>query len=358
MNKRVQIQGVQPGDAAAEKGQVIHVSRPVRKKFSRMKFVLKLVITSSLVAIIVWHLGGLAEVGGLMARITPLYVLLILMVNTLDRSLMTFKWGWLLRGRGVHLPFFRGMRIYCASMVWGMFLPATVGADAIRAISTSRMGLDANEIFASIIIERIIGFLSALVLGLLSLVLLSLLIDLDVRFNFVWWLGSATVAGTLIFFVASFSQSAFDLLHDRLLHGFRDTRIMQRLRQLHSTYRAYQDDKRNLALFFGLTFGEQLLTIVLFWLIAHGLGIEVSLFYIAGAVPLTILVARLPVSVNGWGVFDGVFILLMSLAGVSAVEAIAIVLIGRILQTVSWLPWWAAHVLGNASRQSPSSLAG
>jgi uncharacterized membrane protein YbhN (UPF0104 family) len=102
-------------------------------------------------------------------------------------------------------------------------------------------------------------------------------------------------------------------------------------------------------MFFGLTFGEQLLTILLFWLIAHGLSIEVSLFYIAGAVPLTILVARLPVSVNGWGVFDGVFILLMSLAGISAVEAIAIVLIGRILQTVSWLPWWGAHVLSNGA---------
>jgi uncharacterized protein (TIRG00374 family) len=157
---------------------------------------------------------------------------------------------------------------------------------------------------------------------------------------------------------ASFSQSAFDLLHGRLLHRFRDTRLIQRLWQLHSTYRAYQYDKSNLALFFGLTFGEQLFMIVLFWLIAHGLGIEVSLFYIAGVVPLTILVARLPVSVNGWGVFDGVFILLISLAGVSAVEAIAIVLISRILQTVSWLPWWGAHVLGNASRPSLSSLPG
>jgi uncharacterized protein (TIRG00374 family) len=324
----------------------------------QMKFLLKLVITLSLVAVIVWHLGGLAEVGRLMARITPLYVFLILMVNTLDRSLMTFKWGWLLRGRGVHLPFFCGMRIYCASMVWGMFLPATVGADAIRAISTSRMGLDANEVFASIIIERIVGFLSALVLGLLSFVLLSLFSDLGGRFNFVGWLGSAMVAGTLLLVAASFSQSAFDLLHDRLPYRFRDTRLIQRLRQLHSTYRAYQHDKSNLALFFGLTFGEQLLTILLYWLIAHGLRIEISLFYMAGAVPLTILVARLPVSVNGWGVFDGVFMLLMSLAGISAAEAIAIVLIGRILQTVSWLPWWGAHVLGNASRQSPSSLAG
>jgi uncharacterized protein (TIRG00374 family) len=321
-----------------------------------VKLLLKLVVTSVLIGIIFWHLGGLEEVGRLMARIDLWYILLILAVNTLDRSLMTFKWGWLLRSRGLHLSFWRGMQIYCASMVWGMFLPATVGADAIRAISTSRMGLDTNEIFASIVIERMVGFLSALVLGLLGLVLLSLFGSLDARFNSLWWLGSAMVAGSTLLFAATFSQSAFDLLHDRLLRPFREARIIRRLRQLHATYLAYQHDKRTLALFFGLTFGEQLMPILHSWLIARGLGIEVSLLYIAGVVPLTILVSRLPVSIDGVGVFDGVFILLMSLADVSAVEAIAIVFVGRILQVTSWLPWWSAHIISSGSFRVPRTL--
>jgi hypothetical protein len=43
-------------------------------------------------------------------------------------------------------------------------------------------------------------------MNLLSFVLLSLFIHLDVRFNFVWWLGNATVVGTLLFFVCRFFQ--------------------------------------------------------------------------------------------------------------------------------------------------------
>ena len=287
-----------------------------------MTFLLKLIVTSILLALIVWHLGGLEEVGELMVRIPPSYVLLVFIVNTLDRLLMTFKWGWLLRGRGVYLPLWRGMRIYCASMVWGMVLPATIGADVIRVYSTSRMGYDVNEIVASIIIERVIGFLSALLLGILSLALLSLLSSLDTQlssldtqFYPVRWIGGAMAIGTLVVFVASFNHHVFSLIHDRLLLRFRDTRIMRRLRRFHTIYLTYQHDKRNLTAFFALTFSEQLIPILHLWLIARGLGIEINLLYIAGAVSLTMLVSRIPVSVNSLGVFDGVFMLLMSLVG-------------------------------------------
>jgi uncharacterized protein (TIRG00374 family) len=133
---------------------------------------------------------------------------------------------------------------------------------------------------------------------------------------------------------------------------------MQRFRQFHSTYRAYQDDKRSLAVFFGLTLGEQLLPILHSWLIAKALGIDVSLLYIAGAVPLSILISRIPLSIDGLGVFEGTFILLMSLAGVSASEAITIAFTGRILQTASWLPWWLAHVLQTKEFSVPRTVQG
>jgi uncharacterized protein (TIRG00374 family) len=320
-----------------------------------MKFLLKLFVSVVLVGAIVWYLwrlGDFDKLGKLMTSISPLYIPLILIVYMLDRGLMTFKWGQLLRSRGLHLPFFRGLKIYCASMVWGLFLPVTIGADAFRAFSTSRIGLDSHEVVASILIERMIGFLSALFLGLLSLGLLSFLGILDNRFSFVWGLGSAMLVGTIVIFTASLSQSVFNLLHDRLLHWFRDIRIVQRLRQLHTTYKAYQHDKRNLAIFFGLTFVEQFTLSLSAWLVARSLGIDVGLPYIAGAVPLAFLIARFPVSVSGFGIFEGAFMLLMSLAGIPAVEAIAIVFVSRVLETLSWLPWWVAHVLGNANFQS------
>jgi uncharacterized protein (TIRG00374 family) len=322
-----------------------------------MKLPLKLLITSVLLGIIFWHLGGLGEVSRLIIRVSPLYVLLILLLNTADRALMTFKWTRLLRGRGVRLPLVQGMKIYCASMVWGMFLPATMGADAIRAFSTSRAGFDSNEVVASIIIERMIGFLSALFLGLIGLFLLFELNFLDARFDLIWWLGSTTLIIAAIAFAASFSQSAFDFFHGRLFCRFGNTWIMHRLRQFHSTYLAYRNNRRNLAAFSALTFSEQIFPILHTWLITRALGVEVGLFFVAGVVPLTILISRLPVSIGGLGVYDGVFILLTSLAGVSASQAIAITFAGRILQIASWLPWWMSYVMRSGSLRPPRLIS-
>jgi len=318
-----------------------------------MKLPLKLVITVILIGVIVWQLEDLREVGQVLMRIDPRYVLLVLILNTFDRALMTYKWGRLLRSRGQHLPFFRGLKIYCAAMVWGKFLPATIGADAVRALSTSRIGLAANEVVASIVVERMIGFISGLSLGLLSLFLLFRAELLDARFNPVWWLWSVVMLGTMVAFATSFSQTAFNFIYGRLLRRLSSTRITQRLRQFHLTYLAYRDEKRSLALFFGLTFSEQIIPILQAWVIALGLGVEVSLLYIAVAVPPALLISHIPISIDGLGVFEGAFMLLISLGGVTAPEAIAIALTGRILELVSWLPWWMAHVIGDGKLRPP-----
>jgi uncharacterized protein (TIRG00374 family) len=238
-------------------------------------------------------------------------------------------------------------------MVWGKFLPATIGADAVRAFSTSRTGLAVNEVVASIVVERMIGFISRLLLGLLSFSLLLRLGFLDARLNLVWWLWSLSTFATMLVFATSLSQTAFDFIHGRLLRGLTGTRIMQRLRKLHLTYLAYRDKKGCLALFFGLTFVEQIIPILQAWVVALALGVEVSLLYIAVAVPPALLLSHIPISIDGLGVFEGAFMLLISLGGVTAAEAIAIALTGRILELVSWLPWWMAHVIGDGKLRPP-----
>jgi uncharacterized protein (TIRG00374 family) len=245
------------------------------------------------------------------------------------------------------------MKIYCASMVWGTFLPATVGADVARVFSTRRMGLDSDVVVSSIIIERMIGFLSALVLGLLGLLLLSLYGSLDSRFDGVGWLGLLILGGATTLFAASFSQRAFRWIRGRVPSPLEKIALLQRLVHFHATYRLYSDDTKTLTQFVGLTFLEQLLPIVHSWLIARALGVEVSLIFIAGVIPLTILISRIPLSIDGLGVFEGIFILLMSLAGVLPAEAVAIAVIGRIIQTLSWLPWWLAHVLDTREFRVP-----
>jgi uncharacterized protein (TIRG00374 family) len=321
-----------------------------------MKFLLKLVITCVLVALIIWYLGGLEETIAVISQADLRYLLAGALVLTLDRIAMAYKWSLLLQSRGLQLPLMRGTKIYCASMIWGMFLPSTVGSDTIRAFMTCRGGLDSSNVIASIVIERMIGFISALLLGLIGLFILDQTGQLDPRFQPIWWVGGMMLGGAILIFGISLSHSLFDFIYEQIPKRLLQNRIAIRLQKLHKTYVAYNANKKILTKFFGLTFGQQLLAVIPTWLIALGLGIDVGLLFMAGVLPLTLLISRLPVSINGLGVFEGVFILLLSLGGVSAAEAVSIVVIGRVLEVVSYLPWWLAYAINDGTIRPPTPL--
>ena len=128
-------------------------------------------------------------------RLDPWYAVVVLLINTADRVLMSFKWSQLLRSRHERLPLFRAMMIYCDSMVWGLLLPTTVGADVIRAASAARTGLKSDVVVSSIIIERLIGFVSAILLGIIGLFLLYATKKLDARFDLVIVSAGAMLSG-------------------------------------------------------------------------------------------------------------------------------------------------------------------
>ncbi|MBI3596662.1 MAG: flippase-like domain-containing protein, partial [Nitrospirae bacterium] len=202
-----------------------------------------------------------------------------------------------------------------------------------------------DQVLASITIERIIGFLSALVLGLLGMVQLSTVQQFGERYNMIWAAASATLLLATLAFAASFSATAHRFLYDGLLRRWQGNLIVARLRQFHQTYMGYQDVKGALLAFFGLTLVEQLFPVLECAWLAWGMGIDVTLFQISGAVILTQLLSRVPISVDGLGVFEGVFVLLLAAVGIGVAEAVAIAIAGRVLQTISWLPWWFAHMV-------------
>lgn len=318
-----------------------------------MKSALKVAVSVILLAVIFYTLGGVKEVCRVISSMNLLYVVPILLVSTLDRVLMTYKWTLLLRSRGLHLSFLTGMKIYCASMVWGTVLPTTVGADAVRAVATSRQKLDFGEVVASIVMERLAGFVSALLLAVVGLTLLSLLGLFPPHAVWLWAGAVFLMAASVGLLVISMSQRAFDLVHERFLARFRNSKAVQRLRQFHTSYRGYRDNKKVLAVFFLLTFAEQWFPIVFAWLIALSLHVKVDFLLVAGVFPLTMLLARIPVGIDAIGVFEGIFAVLMSLAGVSAADSVAVALLGRILQLLSWMPWWLAHVFPAKSFRPP-----
>lgn len=317
-------------------------------------------ISVALLGLMLWYLDAGGEVLELFSGAAPHLFAAAFVVLTLDRLLMTYKWIVLLKARRQRLGVYRGFKIYCAAMIWGMFMPATIGADALRAWLTTKTGVDGYEVTASIVIERVVGFIAALVVGLGGLVILDVAGAVDEHFDPVWWGGGALIAAAIALLLLSFNQALFERVLAFIPQRLTRLRITGKLAQLHAVYRGYARERSALIRFTALTVVEQGMAIIATWLLSRGLGVDVAFWFVAAAVPLAMLVARLPIAFDGIGVYETAFVLLMGLVGVGAAEALSIALAGRLVQTLAFLPWWFLYTLGESGRgaaRAPSATA-
>jgi len=320
-----------------------------------MKLWLRIALSIALVVVLFTYVVDGREVLSILHRFETKYLLLAIIVVTLNRVLMTFKWTLLLRAQGYRLPLLQGVMIYCTSMVWGLALPTTVGADAIRAVMVTKRGFNGTDVVTSIVIERMVGFVLALALGLVSLVILRTIGVLDARFDSALYLGAAMLVGVTALLIAALNETLVGKVVAQLPRAVRDSKVMHYLDRFAAAYRSLGRARSTIAQFGALTVLEQVSSVIFPWTLAIGLGVEADLLLLLGVLPISTLMSRLPISFDGLGVFEAVFIGLLVLAGIDAAAALAIAISGRIIQLFAFLPWWVAYVARSGAVSPPAA---
>lgn len=74
------------------------------------------------------------------------------------------------------------------------------------------------------------------------------------------------------------------------------------------------------------------------FVLALAMGLGLSLGGALVLVPTALFIAMLPISIGGWGVREGAFVVLLRLAGLDAVEALSLSLLSRLVNLVVDLP--------------------
>jgi asparagine synthase (glutamine-hydrolysing) len=203
-----------------------------------------------------------------LARCDPLWALIALGAFTLDRVLMSFKWGLLLAIRGYRVTLTERLMVYCSSMMWGLALPSTVGADGIRILLVRRLGVRVDDSLATILVERGLGFVSALLMGVMSLLLLRFLVPDAAEYDVPLLIGIASLLLAIALLLLSFHSKAASSVLNLLPRRVAQSAAARLVAGLHEAYRSLASDRRRLSLFFALTVVEQLLVIVCYGLIA------------------------------------------------------------------------------------------
>lgn len=296
-------------------------------------------------------LADIRDVGSSIRSMSWASLVIGFAVVTADRWLMTFKWLLLLKSVDHHLPWWRGMTIYCTSTLIGSVLPSTAGSDVIRGVWATRAGLSGPHVAASILVERFTGFISVLLLGVAAQIYLATRTELPPHAHLLF-------AFSITLFVVAIATVALALrpqtsrwILARLPARVREHRIVHKIFGVLDACRELGAERSTLLQFFILTLAEQLLPVILTIALARGLELEVSPGWLASALMLSLIAARAPISIDGIGVFDTLFASLMALGGVPAAASVAITFMSRILQAIACAPWAVAALWTRTQQQ-------
>jgi uncharacterized protein (TIRG00374 family) len=319
-----------------------------------MKRWLRISITVLACALLLIYVVDVRAVLQTLTRCDPLWALVVLGVFTLDRVLMSFKWGLLLAIRGYHVTLTERMMVYCSSMMWGLALPSTVGADGIRIVLVRRFGVRVDDALATILVERGLGFISALLMAVMSLLLLRFIVPDAGEYGTPLLIGIASLLAAIGVLLLSFNSKAVTSVLGLLPQRASQSSAARLIVRLHEAYRSLAVDRRRLVLFFVLTVAEQLLVAVCYGLVAMALHLEFKAVLMLAAVPLAILISRLPISIDGLGVYEAIFIGVMALGGMRPDDSLALSVAARVFQIVVWLPWWLMLVARTGAVRLPA----
>lgn len=294
----------------------------------------------------------LGELGTTIGYASPLLLVIAYLIGIVDRILMAYKWNLLLRAQAITISLLRATVTYLKSTFLGLFLPSTIGGDAIRAYAVAKYGYSAADATATIVIERALGMLALMFMVVASIVVGALLVgttyfdDLQDIFLIVT---SVSLIGLLLISL-SFNPRVRLLLRrslSRLLGATwsadsvtigGDSKITRFLAQFAAAYSKFEEKKWLLILFFCLSLVENIFPIAWSYVLAVAFQLQVSLLDCFVVVPTVLILRRLPISIDGIGIHQSAYVYLLSLTGTPEAQGLLLGIVTHMLATLLILP--------------------
>jgi glycosyltransferase 2 family protein len=295
-----------------------------------------------------------------LAHADPLWIAAALGLTMLAVAASVVEWGVLLRtanvssgvtsgaGAGSLLSWRRLSSSYLQSMFFTQMLPAGVGGDAMRTVEMGRQ-IGHGRVLASLAGSRLAGMLGMTCWGIAAAILLRALLGTGILVV----IASLAIAVVLIWLVA---LSADRLVPHRLLARLSGA-LSRGVRSFSDAFAGYRQHPHAVAqsLLVGAAgWGFNLLALSV---AARAIGVDLSWTILAVCIPITLLVALAPISINGLGIREGVLVALLSHSGVSLAHAGAI----SVLIDLQMIPFavlgavlWSRH---RRSHRTPVELA-
>lgn len=292
---------------------------------------------------LIWYATKGLDVATALARVTELPILLLAAAAGVFLVLIinnAFRWHLVLFAVDIKLRFPQVFNILYMGIFFNQVLPSAVGGDAVRIFLLYKLELGWRRAINSVLLERVA-----------TLIGLSLLVVSTQPFIFYrigdtaanWVFPTVAVAGV--------TSIAVVMLLDRFPERLKAWRVMKMIAGLaEDTRRLFLVPKFGMfAVFMGVT-GFSLISLIAY-LLAWGLGIEISVVDCLVLIPPVFLITTIPISIAGWGVRETAMIFALDLVGVDSESAALLSILLGILMFITSLPGALIWVRSGYSRR-------
>ena len=230
------------------------------------------------------------------------------------------KWWLLLRSQGQRLPYTWTVRAYLIGQFFNNFLPTMIGGDAIRAFQLRQRIGQTTLAVASILVERLTGFLALTIIAWAALGASSgTLFAAPSLFWAVLWCLALASAGLIL---AGFAPRLARIVGTASAGNIFDWR--GKLRGLATAVGQFGTSRASLLGAIALSFVYQLSWIATNSAAAHALRLDVPFGLMALAVPISDIIGLIPIFFNNLGAREGTYVLLLGQAGTPPASALAL----------------------------------
>lgn len=237
-------------------------------------------------------------------------------VATFGIVLSAWRWQRVLAVFDAPVPLRTLTSHYFAGQFVGNVLPSTIGGDVLRVTRAARSVGSTPVAFASVALERLTGFLVLPVICFFGFALDPSL--LSVRRA---WIALAISSATLVALVAILVAAGAPRLAGRFTEH---ENWMRFIGAVHVGVDRLRRRRRSALDVLGATFAYQASTVLMVWFAVRTLGVSIPTAAVIAFAPAVAMAQVAPISIGGFGVREGMLVLLLGPLGVPSGKAFGI----------------------------------
>jgi uncharacterized protein (TIRG00374 family) len=293
-----------------------------------ISLIIRLAVTVLILALLFFKINFSQVIGAIASCDKPLLTwAFLLFASTYYLGLL--RWRMFLHGLGLEPPFKKIVSAFSGGLFFNLTLPSTIGGDVARVYSLFSHTGEGSKIAATVILDRLSGFLALTCIAIVSVCY-----------------GYRFIESTAIITVTALTAGVFSVI-TLILFSRRSAKVFSELLsffhlkkaegiwlKVSSAINIFRDKKRLLFKNFLISCIIQSSIVIATYLVALSVGAQSRMIYFFVIVPVIGVISTLPITIGGLGLRDASSILFFSKIGIPSNIAFSISLISFSFVTI------------------------